>query len=422
MAKRGFFAELQHQNQVAARNRQKATAAAQREQVAAAKRAEAAQRQAERARAQQSKAAVADQKRADQEAKRLHVEAMQAEAEAMNADLAANYEAIDSLLAATLEVDDFVDLEQLRVVAVHPAFQRTDLEVPLPPPPPIVVPPEPQYIEPPAPKGLGAALGGKKRHAEAVAAAQSAHAEQHQAWQAAASQVPAQQLAQMQAHQQADQQRQAQLAEARRLYEAECQARDQEVAESNRELDQLIADLELHVESAVQEYVSIVLSNSVYPDSFEVSHEFEFDSGLRELSLTVTIPGPSSVGDTKEYKYNKAADEITATTLTQKQQKDRYAGAVHAVALRTMHEVFEADRGGHIDTIALSVGTEDIDPATGQMVRTPLIAVAADRASFTSFDLSNVVPLATLQHLNAVVSKNPHGLVAIDESRGVRGG
>jgi restriction system protein len=421
MAKRGFFAELQHQNQLAQKRQQQAANAAAREHAAAVRHAEQAQRQAERARAQQSKAAVADQKRADQEAQRLHVEAMQAEAASMNAALASELEAIDSLLETSLESEVFVDLETLRTVAEHPPFSRSDLEQPVPPSAPILTPPEPQYVEPPAPKGLGGAFGGKKRHAEAVATAQADHAEKHQEWQTAAGKIPGLQLQQMQAHQQAEQQRLEQLAAARDAYDAECAQREQEAAAANADLDQLIADLDLHVESAVQEYVSIVLSNSVYPESFSVDHDFEFDSALRELTLKVTIPGPNSIPDVKEYKYNKAKDEIVSTTLTQKQQKDRYAAAVHAVALRTMHEIFEADRDGHINTISLAVATEEIDPATGQMVRTALVAVAADRESFTSYDLTNVVPAATLQHLNALVSKNPHGLVGIDETRGVRG-
>jgi restriction system protein len=421
MAKRGFFAELQHQNQLAQKRQQQAANAAAREHAAAVRRAAQAQSQAERARAQQSKAAVADQKRAAQEAQRLHVEAMQAETASMNAALASELEAIDSLLETALENEVFVDLETLRTVAKLPPFWRPELEQPLAPPAPILAPPEPQYVELAAPKGLGGAFGGKKRHVEAVAAAQAEHAANHQRWQEAAGKVPGMQLQQMQAHQQAEHQRLDQLAEARQTYETECAQREQEAAAANAELDQLIADLELHVDSAVQEYVSIVLSNSVYPDTFSVDHDFEFDSTLRELTLKVTIPGPSSVPDVKEYKYNKAKDEIVSTTLTQKQQKDRYAAVVHAVALRTMHEIFEADRDRHINTIALAIGTEDIDPATGQMNRTALVAVAADRDSFTSYDLSNVVPAATLQHLNALVSKNPHGLVGIDETRGVRG-
>ena len=151
-------------------------------------------------------------------------------------------------------------------------------------------------------------------------------------------------------------------------------------------------------------------------------HDFEFGPELRELSLTVSLPGPSTLSDIKEYRYNKAKDEIVASNLTAKQVKDRYAKAAYSVALRTLHEIFKTDRYGHIQTIALNVDTEDLDRAIGVMKRVPLIAVATSRERFSEIELANVEPLATLQYLKAEVSKNPAGLVAIDESRGVRGG
>lgn len=193
------------------------------------------------------------------------------------------------------------------------------------------------------------------------------------------------------------------------------------MAESNAELDQLIANLGYDVEEAIQEYVAIVLGNSIYPDCFPVTHEFQFVSATRELTLKAAVPDPTLVPGVRAYKYVKAKDEIAETALTQKDQKERYATAVAQVALRTLHEVFEADRVGRIQTISLTVVTNAIDPGTGQLVETPLIAVAADRATFGSIDLANVVPAATLDHLNALVSKNPYGLVAIDMSKGVRG-
>lgn len=418
--RRGFLAELAHQQQVAARNREKAARAAQRQHAAAVRQAEQARRQAERAQAQATRAAAAERKRAEAEAKRLHVEAMEAEVASLNADLTADADEISSILSATLDVDDHVDLEQLRVVAEHPPFPRTDLEQPIPPPHPIQAPPEPQYIEPPAPSGLSGALGGKKKHAQAVAHAQAAYQAQYQAWQHHVSQIPAQQLAQMQEHQRQETARQEQLTAARATYDAECASREAEAAASNTDLDALIAGLAAGEEEAVQEYVAIVLGESVYPDCFPVAHQFTFDSSLGELDLTVTIPPPTDLSDVKAFKYTKSADEITSSKLSQKDQKDRYASALHQVALRSLHEVFEADRDGRIKTISLLVATDSIDAGTGKPKRTALVAVAAERDSFMDIDLSNVVPLATLEHLNAQVSKNPFGLVAIDTSKGVR--
>lgn len=419
--KRGFFAEMQHQAQIAERRRQQEANAAYRARSAATRQAEQAQKQAERARALATKASAAEQKAAEREAQRLHEEAMQAEVAVRNAELANTYSEIDSLLTSTLAVDDFVDLEAFRKVAEHPPFPRADLESPTPRPSPLGARPEPRYVEPAAPSGLAALLGGKKKHAELIAKAQTAFAAEHAAWETEVAQLPAAQLRQQQAYEQAEQQRHATLEEAKAAYEAACREREDAVEAENRRLDTLIQGLAYSVEEAIQEYVSIVLGNSTYPDSFPVDHDFTFNSSLKELALTTMVPPPQALPTVKEYKYVRAKDEIVPAALTQKERKDRYASAVAQVALRTLHEVFEADRAARIQTITLTVATEAIDAATGRMKRTPLIAVATDRVSFTTLDLANVVPSATLQHLGALVSKSPFDLVAIDTSKGVRG-
>lgn len=415
--KRGFFAELQHQQQVAQRQNLAAQSAAKRAQLAAARLAEQAQKQAERAHAQAAKATVAEQKAAEHEAARLRDEAIQAEVGSRNAELVSAYSEIDSLLSATLTVDDFVDLEQLRATAEHPAFPHPELTWPTPRPTTLNVRPEPVYVEPPAPTGIGGLLG-RKKHAEAVAQAQTFYAGDHAAWER---EVAAARVHQQQVYEQTEQQRLARLQQAQATYEAACRQRELDVAESNRRLDALIQGLAYGVDEAVQEYVSIVLSNSVYPDAFPVAHDFEFNAGLKELTLVAIVPAPDRVPAVREYKYVKAKDEIVGTALPVKEQKERYANAVAQVALRTVHEVFEADRAGWIQTISLTVATETLDVATGLDKRVPLIAVAADRPTYTTYNLANVVPTATLQHMGALISKNPFDLAPIDTSKGVRG-
>jgi restriction system protein len=154
-----------------------------------------------------------------------------------------------------------------------------------------------------------------------------------------------------------------------------------------------------------------VLSNAVYPDHFPVKFEFQFDPSTAELKLQVTVPGPDTLCTTKSYKYSKSTDEIVETQLSNKACKDRYTGAVHQVAIRSIHEVFEADRRGLIKTISLEVGAKTINPATGLETTVLFVATGAERDAFLEFDLAGVVPSATLAHLGASLSKNPYGLV-----------
>src|SRR5665647_398597 len=182
MAKRGFFAELNYQAQQAEKRSRQQQAASYRAHAAAEREAERSRKAAERARAVATRASAADQKAAEKEAARLHVEYRLAEVASLNADLARDTEEIDGLLAWTLEVDDYVDLESLKINVEHPPFDPGVLGVPTPAMPELVYPPEPVYQEPPTPSGLGAAFGGKKRHQEAIQQSTAAHEALHRLW------------------------------------------------------------------------------------------------------------------------------------------------------------------------------------------------------------------------------------------------
>lgn len=210
-----------------------------------------------------------------------------------------------------------------------------------------------------------------------------------------------------------------QLKAAHASFARECNAREEEAADCNRRLEELIANLGYGTADAVQEYVAIVLSNSVYPAHFPITHQFEFDPSAAELRLTVAVPGPQAIPEIKGYKYNKASDEITSAGLSQKECRERYAGAVHQVALRSFHEIFESDRRALIRTISLDICADTVDRATGRHAYIPLVVAAAARDAFLEFDLSAVVPALTLTRLGATVSKNPYGLVAVERA-GVR--
>jgi restriction system protein len=420
VARRGFFAELNYQAQQAEKRRRQEVATAYRAYAASQRHAERARKASERAAASAARASAAERAEAQKAAARMHLDARAAEVAAMNAELAQTYADVDGLLASTLEVDDYVDLEALKITSVeHPPFDPGELATPVPPMPQLVYPAEPVYEEPAAPKGLSGAFGGKKRHEEAVAAARAEFEMTHRGWHEHCTRMYVEYMAESERRQQAEHVRRQKLSAAQAAYEQECHRRQSGADAHNQRLSQFINDLAFDVESAIQDYVGVVLSNSVYPDAFPVSADHSFDIGSRELTLRLTVPGPATVPAVKEYRYVKAKDEITSSALPVKQQKDRYAGAVWQVALRTLHEMFEADRAGKIRSVALVVSAGTTDPATGLPREVPLAVVAADRETFLKFDLAQVVPHATLTHLGAALSKSPFDLVPADGA-GVR--
>jgi restriction system protein len=131
VGRRGFFAELQHQQRQAELRRRREYNAAVQTHNRAVREAERAQRQYERAFAAAQRASVAEQAALNRAARAARVDAQRATAESKTAQALDAFEQIDSILAATLSVDDYVDIESLRQTAQHPPFSRGDLKAPL---------------------------------------------------------------------------------------------------------------------------------------------------------------------------------------------------------------------------------------------------------------------------------------------------
>ena len=334
----------------------------------------------------------------------------ESEIEERTAEAQAVLDEIDSLLSSTLGHDDYVDLNTLRVVPEHPNFDARGLDAPSAPPERPANPSAPVLRVPDPPGAFGAIFGGKKKHEQAVQISQAEHARAQQAWTERCAQLEAEHQTALERHAASEAERVRSLAQERDRYEAQCRTRVDEAQARNRAIDELIVNLGYGSVEAVQEYVSIVMANSVYPEIFPVEYDFEFDPETAELRLLAKVPKPDRFPTTKGFKYAKASDEIVAVSMTQKELRERYTSAVHQVALRSLHEVFEADRRGLIKTIALEVGVRALDPSIGEVVWIPFVIAGVERDSFLAINLASVVPQATLTHLGASLSKNPFAL------------
>lgn len=395
---------------------QKLAREVERQQAQQRREAAKAQRAREQAAKQALKAEESRRKRETAEAKAAYVEERQVEVESLNAALEENNAEIDNLLRVSLSVDSCFDLNTLRREVEHPKFGKSYLEQPTQKP---VLPensPEPEYVEPKPPKVL---FGKRKKHEAAIASAKAAHAAAQKDWRLHREENAAQCKKQMEEYKKAESSRLEMLEKEKTKYSGECTAREKETLEFNSSIDSLISNLSYGTPDAVETYFSIVFSHSQYPEHFPVSHEIKFNPSNSELSLRILIPPPSELETIKVYRYLKKSDEITSTELSQKARKDRYISVIQQVLLRSINEIYKADRRGLVKTVSLELGTETTNPATGKQGFIPLAGVAAEREAFLEFDLSAVVPKSTLDFLGASISKNPHGLLAVDTA-GVR--
>jgi restriction system protein len=133
----------------------------------------------------------------------------------------------------------------------------------------------------------------------------------------------------------------------------------------------------------------------------------------KQLVVEYELPPIAVVPATKGYKYVKARDAIDVTPRPATQVKGAYSSLVAQAALRSLHELFQADRTEKLETIVFNGFVNSIDPATGKAISPHLVTVRVSREIFLALDLANVDPAACLKGLNAGVSKSPTELLPV---------
>ncbi|UIJ35317.1 hypothetical protein [Allobranchiibius sp. GilTou73] len=424
--KRGLFAELQRQAAQAEKRRQQAERQRQQAAAHAARMEEHNQRmvlmharEREHQERQNAREFEWEQRRRATEAKVQHQQERLTEVAALNRHLAKRTADLEGVLSNVSAQVAPINRANFHTTAVHPPFQSRHDTVVAPPPPP-ALPAEPRFRPPPAPQGLGAKLGGAKKHAAEVARMQVEHA-------AAVAQVNAQRAAllnehgrRINAHAQAEATRLQRVNFDRMKYESDCEGRNAAAAQANRHADELLDAYDRGEPDAVRDFIEVCLGASGWPDFMPDDAKIDYDEALGELTIVQPLPQPDVVPSAREYKYKAASDEISSTNLPVTARKKLYRGFVSAAAIRTLAEIFTYDTGHRIATVSYQAVVEGIDPATGRDALIPLVALATDRERFTQLDLDRIEPEATIKHLGGVMSKSPLDLQPAPTAGGIR--
>ena len=375
MARRsGFYAAWTQASREGAR----LTAAQERAQARAIAAQERAVKAAQRAR-------VADER----ERKRLYIEDREDETEGMVEDLNGRIEDLEGVLKATLALDDYIDFETLKQKTKIPPFNPGPLGQP------ILGPYRPAYEIAALTFTQKLLPGAKGKHARAVAEAQAGFESDTAAWHAA------------------EANRSAKLVEARVAYDAgvvEIKAKD---AAQHAEIDAMKADIDRGDPEAIRNYFEMVLSRSVWPDGFPQRFALAHDPSSKLLAIDYQLPDFSVVPVEKSYKYVKARDVMEPVAETAAKRKALYTSVVAQSAIRIVHEVFEADRRGQIETVVLNCVVDTIDRATGQAQKPCIVSLRTTAAVFHNINLGAVDPAACLKGLSAAVSPSPADLAPV---------
>ena len=358
-------------------------------QSQAARASIAAQTAYQKALLQQQKNQLAAQTNYEKEQKRLYLESRIAEVAFKNEQLQGVVGQLNNLLTDTLSINDYLDLERLKEVPQLPQFQPGLLAVQ--PPPPSV-----QAYLPPELTGLQRFKpGAKLKYDQDVAMA-------HQRYQA-----------DFAGYQTREGQRQAALQQTWQNYQRQIVEIQQKAASQNAEIESFKKDFQEGQPEAVINYFTLVLEGSVYPEDFPQHAKLGFIPESKQLVVEYDLPSFEIIPAASSYTYVKSNDQISEKAATQLQRKSLYTSVVAQVTIRTLHELFEADRSKLLDTIVFNGYVESADRGTGRNRRTCLVTVRATCDTFLQLELSRIDPVVCLKTLNGSISKSPDELAPV---------
>ncbi|EPJ9253856.1 TPA: restriction endonuclease [Klebsiella variicola] len=366
----------------------RAVAAAERERKRAERHQFAEARRIEREIKRDNAQRLREQKEADKLAKAMYLEERQDEVSDLNAELNETISELSTLLEHTLEFDDSIDFSALKK---HPKFEEFKTPKHLLPDPE----PEIKVVHAPAAWKTIFPWVKNRYYRELQQAEESFNkSKEDHSIKLLSQKVELDALV-------AD-------------YQARRTAYLEEIKSQHDEVDQFEQDYLNCDPDSVLAYCEMVLTRSEYPENgFPQAFRLAYLADSKELVVEYNLPEIAVVPRELEYRYVKTRDAIDAKARKIGEIKELYQNIIAAITLRTMHELFEADKASALTSVLFNGVIETIDPTSGHDTKVTLVSARAYKDDFMQIKLERVEKSACLRSLGAQVSGRPDELQAV---------
>ncbi|MGM9508131.1 restriction endonuclease [Larkinella sp. GY13] len=186
-----------------------------------------------------------------------------------------------------------------------------------------------------------------------------------------------------------------------------------EQEELNTKIDKLKSDYLLSIPAAIVEYCDLVLSRSIYPPSFPATATVDYRPENKMVVVDYSLPAPNDIPTLNQVKYIASREEYKETFISETQATKLYDSVVYQIAIRTIHELFEADQINAIDSVSFNGWVNSVNPATGKKVNNCIVTILTTKEAFTEIDLEHVDPKACFKNLKGVGSSKLSTVTAV---------
>ena len=138
--------------------------------------------------------------------------------------------------------------------------------------------------------------------------------------------------------------RKEELVKSQKDWEKQKSKFEQAQEQHNNKVENLRELYEKKDSNAIIEYCEMVLNNSQYIDSFPRIFDIQYNDVNGLLLLDYQLPSLKDIPSINNVRYVKSRDEIEEKYLSQVALAKLYDLSLYQISLRTLHELFEADK------------------------------------------------------------------------------
>jgi restriction system protein len=189
---------------------------------------------------------------------------------------------------------------------------------------------------------------------------------------------------------------------AKEIYENEKEEYVKSQEEYNNQIFEFKSNFENGDEQATEDYIRLVLENSIYPDAISKEFDVQFIKSSKTGIIDYVIPHPDVVPKINEYKFVQARKEVSQKEMKKKEFEEFYEGIVYQIALRTLHELYESVYNDHLELSIFNGWIEGVDSATGQDFTSCIVSLQSSREEFEDINLARINPKECFRSLKGI--------------------
>ncbi|MBE0425131.1 MAG: 3'-5' exonuclease [Nitrospirae bacterium] len=164
---------------------------------------------------------------------------------------------------------------------------------------------------------------------------------------------------------------------------------------------------------AVIQYCEIVLNNSEYPETFPKDFDLGYNSDSNLLIVDYVLPAPEDLPTLAEVKYIASKKIFKELFLSETQLSKNYDSVIYKMTLRTLHELFEADRAEALESVIFNGWVNTIDKSTGKKINTCIVSIQTKKIDFKEVNLLNVDPKTCFKYFKGIGSNKLSSIIAV---------